>query len=130
MPHILINCLSRKDRSGDVRAVVEQIRTVQPETAVMLLLFAEIKIKYSFNSPNAIPPNEWGPSVDVSRSHHRCWIGPHQHVSRGVPRTLLCAWDPFLLIWFSAVSECLAQSEVLSCLDQVFICSFQLSLTL
>lgn len=31
--------VSRKDRSGDVRAVVERMRTAQPETAVVLLLF-------------------------------------------------------------------------------------------
>lgn len=119
------------ERTGQVMSGELWNKYVRCSLKLLLLLFAEIKIRYSLNNPNSIPRNEWGPSVDISRSHHRCLIGPHQDFSRSVPRTLLWdPWDPFSLIKYTAVSECLAQSEVLSCLDQVFICSFQLSLTL
>lgn len=87
------NCLSGKDRSGDVSAAVPQIRALlHAETLVILLLFAQIKIKYSLNNPNAIPQNEWG-SVSGQFQVLQCLIclGPGHG-------TLPWAWDVFCLI--------------------------------
>lgn len=112
------NCLSGKDRSGDVWAAVPQIRTLlHTETLVILLLFAQIKIKYSLNNPNAIPQNEWG-SVSGQFQVLQCLIclGPGHG-------TLPWAWDVSCLTgrWmFGPVTspELSGSGGQLSCCDQ------------
>lgn len=61
------SCLSRKDRSGDVKI----LPTIQIPT----------------------PQNELVPSVDLSTPRQMCLIGPHQDIHRRPP----CAWDPGLV---------------------------------
>lgn len=120
----LLNSLSRKDRSGDVRAL--ENKYVRCSLKLPLRCCSLLKIKSNILSTiqmqcsrmNGV--HQWafpGPTIDGWLVHTR--MSPE--VSLGHSCMLGIHW---------CGSECLAQSEVLSCLDQVFICSSQLSLTL
>lgn len=74
-------------------------------------------IQIQYPKKNGVHQSFPGPTMNI-------WL-VHTRTSPEVSRGHSCVLGSFLAD--TAVSECVAQSEVLSCLDQVFICSFQLA---